>query len=134
MKREQLIHSELIHINASAEPRPPVEVDQSFGALLMTWGLWTEPCHGEPGSSGAVRRRRVGEAKGLSRSGVKGDVRGLCGPAPMERRKTDAGVFIRKVGLELMESSVPGGVVLNSLTLSLGQCTLTNTQKCFLCL
>lgn len=85
----------------------PVEVDQSFGPLLMTCGLCTVPNHGEHWSTGAVRRRRAGEAKGLSRSGVNGAVRGLCGPPTMERAKTDAGVFISKVGLGLIRSSVP---------------------------
>lgn len=85
----------------------PVEVDQSFGALLMTWGLCTVPYHGENCSAGAVRRRRVGEAKGLLRSGVNGAVKGLCGPPTMERAKTDAGVFISNVGLGLIISSVP---------------------------
>lgn len=84
-----------------------VEVDQSFGALLMMCGLCTVPNHGEHCSTGAVRRRRAGEAKGLSRSGVNGAVRGLCGPPTMERAKTEAGVFNIKVGLGLIRSSVP---------------------------
>lgn len=84
-----------------------MEVDQSFGPLLMTCGLCTVPNHGEHCSTGAVRRRRAGEAKGLSRSGVNGAVRGLCGPPTMERAKTEAGVFISKVGLGLIRSSVP---------------------------
>lgn len=54
-----------------------VDVDQSLGPLLATCGLWTFPCQGEHCSSGAVRRRRAGDEKGLSRSGVKGAVRGL---------------------------------------------------------
>lgn len=84
-----------------------VGVDQSFGSLLMTWGLCTVPNHGEHGSAGAVRRRRAGEANGLSGSGlVKGAVRGLCEAPTMERAKTDAGVFIRNVGLGLIRSSV----------------------------
>lgn len=84
-----------------------VEVDQSFGTLLMTCGLCTVPCHGEHCSTGAVRRRRDGEAKGLSKSGVNGAVRGLCGPPTMERAKTEAGVFIIRVGLGDIRSSVP---------------------------
>lgn len=84
-----------------------MEVDQSFGALLMMCGLCTVPNHGEHCSTGAVRRRRAGEAKGLSRSGVNGAVRGLCGPPTMERAKTEAGVFNIKVGLGLIRSSVP---------------------------
>lgn len=84
-----------------------VEVDQSFGALLMMCGLCTDPCHGEHCSTGAVRRRRPGEAKGLFRSGVNGAVRGLEGPPTMERAKTEAGVFMSKVGLGLIRSSVP---------------------------
>lgn len=84
----------------------PVEVDQSFGPLLMICGLCTVPCHGEQ-STGAVRRLRAGDAKGLSRSGVNGAVRGLCGPPTMERANTEAGVFISKVGLGLIRSSVP---------------------------
>lgn len=84
-----------------------MEVDQSLGALLMMWGLCTEPCHGEHCSTGAVRRRMAGEAKGLFRSGVNGAVRGLRGPPTMEREKTEAGVFISKLGLGLMRSSVP---------------------------
>lgn len=85
----------------------PVEVDQSFGALLMMCGLCTVPCHGEHCSTGAVRRRRAGEAKGLSRSGVNGAVRGLCGPPTTERAKTEAGVFISILGLGDIRSSVP---------------------------
>lgn len=74
----------------------------------MTWGLCTVPNHGEHGSAGAVRRRRAGEANGLSGSGlVKGAVRGLCEAPTMERAKTDAGVFIRNAGLGLIRSSVP---------------------------
>lgn len=63
--------------SSSSRLPSPVEVDQSFGALLMMCGLCTEPCHGEHCSTGAVRRRRPGEAKGLFRSGVNGAVRGL---------------------------------------------------------
>lgn len=84
-----------------------MEVDQSFGTLLMTCGLCAVPNHGEHCSTGAVRRRRAGEAKGLSRSGVNGTVRGLCGLPTMERANTEAGVFISKVGLGLIRSSVP---------------------------
>lgn len=84
-----------------------MEVDHSFGALLMTCGLCTVPDHGEHCSTGAVRRRRAGDAKGLSRSGVNGAVRGLCGLPTMVRLNTDAGVFISKVGLGIIRSSVP---------------------------
>lgn len=84
-----------------------MEADQSFGTLLMTCGLCTVPNHGEHCSTGAVRRRRAGEAKGLSRSGVNGAVRGLFGLPTTERAKTDAGVFNRNAGLGLIRSSVP---------------------------
>lgn len=84
-----------------------MEVDQSFGPLLMTCGLCTVPCHGEHCSAGAVRRLRAGDAKGLSRSGVNGAVSGLCWLPMMERAKTEAGVFISTVGLGLIRSSVP---------------------------
>lgn len=84
-----------------------MEVDHSFGALLITCGLCTVPDHGEPCSTGAVRRRRAGDAKGLSRSGVNGAVKGLCGLPTTERLNTEAGVFISKVGLWNVRSSVP---------------------------
>lgn len=84
-----------------------VEVDQSLGPLLMMCGLCTVPYHGDVVSTGAVRRRRAGETKGLSRSGVNGHVRGLRGPPVMERAKTEAGVLMRKVPFGLMRSSVP---------------------------
>lgn len=84
-----------------------MEVDHSFGALLMTWGLCTVPNHGEHCSTGAVNRQRAGEVKGLSKSGVNGAVRGLCGVPTMERANTEAGVFSSKVGLGLISSSVP---------------------------
>ncbi len=72
----------------------------------MMCGLCTVPNHGEHCATGAVRRRRAGEAKGLSRSGVNGAVTGLCGVPAMERAKTEAGVFISKAGLGLIRSSV----------------------------
>lgn len=65
------------------------------------------PYQGEPCSTGAARRRSAGDIKGLSRSGVNGAVRGLCWPPAMDRAKTEAGVFIKAVGLGLMKSSVP---------------------------
>lgn len=85
----------------------PVEVDQSFGALLMMCGLCTVPNHGEHWSIGAVRRRRAGEEKGLSRSGVNGAVKGLCEKPPMERANTEAGVLNSMAGLGLIRSSGP---------------------------
>lgn len=54
-----------------------VDVDQSLGPLLAICGLCTVPCQGEHCSTGVVRRRRAGEEKGLSKSGVKGAVKGL---------------------------------------------------------
>ncbi len=72
----------------------------------MTCGLCTVPNHGEHCATGAVRRLKAGEAKGLSRSGVKGAVRGLCELPTMERAKTEAGVFISSAGLGLIRSSV----------------------------
>lgn len=98
---------ELIDQMSSIGLFSPVEVDHSFGPLLMTCGLCTVPNHGEHCSTGAVRRRRAGEAKGLSRSGVNGAVRGVRGVPTTERAKTEAGVFISKVGLGLIRSSVP---------------------------
>lgn len=85
----------------------PVEVDHSLGALLMMCGLCTVPNPGEHCSTGAVRRRRAGEANGLSRSGVNGDVRGLCGLPATKRLKMEVGVFNGKAGLGLKTSSVP---------------------------
>lgn len=82
----------------------PVEVDQSFGPLLMMCGLCTVPCHGEHCSTGPARRRRAGDEKGLSRSGVNGTVRGL---PTEERRNTEAGVLMRTDGLGVITSSVP---------------------------
>lgn len=82
-------------------------MDQSFGARLMRCGLCTVPCHGEPCSTGAARCRRVGEAKGLSRSGVNGTVWGLWESPRTERAKTEVGVFMGKGGLGLIKSSVP---------------------------
>lgn len=77
----------------------------------MTCGLCTVPNHGEHCSTGAVRRRRAGEANGLSRSGVNAAVRGLCGLPTTERAKTETGVFISKVGLGLIKSSVLEGTL-----------------------
>lgn len=93
--------------NQAIKNKSPVEVDQSFGALLMMCGLCTVPDHGEHCSTGAVRRRRAGEAKGLSRSGVNGAVRGHWGLPTTERANTEAGVFISTAGLGLIRSSVP---------------------------
>lgn len=83
----------------------PVEVDQSFGALLMMCGLCTVPYHGEHCSMGAVRRRSVGETKGLPKSGVNGAVSETS--PTVERAKTETGVFISRVGLGLIKSSEP---------------------------
>lgn len=63
------------------------------------------PDHGEHCSVGVVRRRRVGDVNGLSRSGVNGAVRGLFGVPPMVRANTETGVFISNVGLGLNGSS-----------------------------
>lgn len=82
-------------------------MDQSLTPLLITCGLCNVPDHGEHCSAGAVRRRRVGDAKGLSRSGVNGAVRGLFGVPLMVRANTETGVFISNVGLGLIGSSVP---------------------------
>lgn len=98
---------DLNDLTAPIIPYSPVDVDQSLGTRLMMWGLCTVPYQGEPCSTGAARRRSAGDIKGLSRSGVNGAVRGLCWPPAMDRAKTEAGVFIKAVGLGLMKSSVP---------------------------
>lgn len=113
---------------ASVVSSSPVDVDQSFGTLLIMCGLCTVPCHGEHCSTGAVRRRRAGEAKGLSRSGVKGTVIGLCGSPITERAKTEAGVFIRWVGLGLIKSSVPEVTLRISKTIQMKPILNTHTH------
>lgn len=65
------------------------------------------PDHGEHCSAGTARRRRAGDANGLSRSGVNGGVRGLFGVPLMVRANTETGVFISNVGLGLIGTSVP---------------------------
>lgn len=82
-------------------------MDQSLTPLLIACGLCNVPDHGEHCSAGAVRRRKVGDVNGLSRSGVNGGVRGLFGVPLMVRANTETGVFISNVGLGLIGSSVP---------------------------
>lgn len=47
-----------------------------------------------------------GEEKGLSRSGVKGAVRGLCSVPTEERRNTEPGVFRMWLGIGVFGRSV----------------------------
>lgn len=54
-----------------------------------------------------MRRRRAGEEKGLSWSGVKGVVRGVR--SPEERKNTEPGVLIRALGRGVFISSIPTG-------------------------
>lgn len=84
-----------------------MEVDHSLTPLLITCGLWTVPDHGDDCSTGAVRRRRLGDANGLSRSGVNGGVIGLFGVPVTVRANTETGVFIGNEGLGLIRSSAP---------------------------